>query len=141
MKTADRSVVALVALLVLATTAHAQNASRMVMYTFQDGSTLLQVGFIDSPVAPRGFVLCPTSPRRQKGFRVSRQQFEQTWRTLHSSEAKKFGGSNRAFNATANYVFSVAHMPKGITASYVVPKERAPSALVSLARQMEAYAR
>lgn len=114
----------------------------MLMYTFQEGSTLIQVGLIDTPAAPRGFVLCPTSPRRQKGFRVSRPQFEQAWRALQSSGAGKFAGSaNRTFDATKNYVFSVAHLPNGSQTNYVVPKHRASGALVSLARQFEGYAR
>lgn len=120
-------------------TARAQNPARMIMYTFQDGSTLIQVGFIDTPRAPRGFVLCPTSPRRQKGFKLSGQQFQQSWLALHSSGAAKFAGSaNRSFDAVKNYVFSTL-MPNGSQTNFVVPKSRASPALISLARQFEAY--
>ena len=138
----SRTIIAVLALLVVGITARAQNSTRMLMYTFQDGTNLIQVGLIDTPAAPRGFVLCPTSPRRQKGVRVSRQQFDQAWRALQSSGAEKFAGAaNRTFDATKNYVFYVAHMPAGSKTTYVVPKNRASGALVSLARQFEAYAR
>lgn len=137
-----RTIVAVLTLLVIGSTTRAQNATRMLMYTFQEDSTLIQVGLIDTPAAPRGFVVCPTSPKRQKGFRVSRQQFEQPWRALQSSGAEKFAGaSDRTFDAARNYVFTVAHMPNGSKKTYVVPKHRASGALVSLARQFEAYAR
>ena len=146
----SRIVLAMLALLAFGFTVRAQAATRMLMYTFQDGSVLIQVGFIDTPRAPRGFVLCPSSPKRQKMFSVSRQQFEQTWRALHSSGAEKFGGdksANRTFDAVKNYVFSVTDMPSGTNlpngavTNFVVPKSRASPALVSLARQFEAYAR
>jgi hypothetical protein len=123
-------------------TARAQNPTRMVMHTFQDGSTLLIVGYIDSPRAPRGFVLCPTSPKRQKGFRITQAQFEQAWRALHSGGAEKFAGTaDRSFDAVKNYVFSVVNMPGGSKTNFVVPKDRASGALVSAARQFEGYAR
>jgi hypothetical protein len=139
-----RTIVAVLALLVIGITARAENSTRMLMYTFQDGAALIHVGLIDTPPAPRGFVACPTSPRRQKAFSVSRHQFEQAWRALQSSGVEKFAGAesaNRMFDAAKNYVFSVAHMPNGPKTNFVVPKTRASGALVSLARQFEAYAR
>jgi hypothetical protein len=139
-----RVIVTLLGLLVIGSSAWGQNSTRMLMYTFQDRSVLLLVGFIDTPRAPRGFVTSPTSPGRHKAFRVSPQQFEQAWRTLHSSGAEKFAGdqsANRTFNTIQNYVFSTARMPNGATRNFVVPKRRASPALVSLARQFEAYAR
>lgn len=136
-----RAFLAVLALVFVGITARAQGPTRVLMYTFQDGSTLISVGLIDTPRAPRGFVLCPTSPKRQKGFKISGQQFEQAWRTLHSSGAEKFAGSaNRSFDAVHNYVFS-AHLPNGSQTNFVVPKTRASAALISLARQFEAYAR
>ena len=136
-----RLIIAVLAFLVVTITARAQNSTRMLMYTFQDGSTSIHVGLIDTPPAPRGFVLCPTAPKRQKGFRVSRKEFEQSWHALQSGGVEKFAGpANRAFDATRNYVFSIAHMPNGAKKNYVIPKDRASRGLVSLARQFEAYA-
>lgn len=86
----------------------------------------------------------PALLRTAVAFKVSRQQFEQAWRALHSSGAEKFGGgksANRAFDAVKNYVFSTADMPNGAMTNFVVPKNRVSAALVSLARQFEAYAR
>jgi hypothetical protein len=137
-----RALLAVLTLVFVGITARAQDSTRMLMYTFQDGTALIHVGFIDTPRAPRGFVLCPTSPRRQKGFSISHQQFEQVWLALHSSGAEKFAGTaNRTFDAAKNYVFSVAHMPNGSKTNFVVPKTRASGALIALARQFEAYAR
>lgn len=132
-----RTIMAVLALLVIDFTARAQAATRILMYTFQDGPALIQVGLIDTPPAPRGFVICPSSPKRQKMFSVSRQEFEQTWRSLHSSGAGKFAGdksANRMFDAVKNYVFSVTSMPNGAITNFVVPKNRASGAVVSLAR-------
>ena len=143
-----RIIVLVLALLVIGLPARAQAGTRMLMYTFQEGSVLIQVGFIDTPRAPRGFVLSPSSPKRQKMFSVSRQQFETTWRALHSSGAEKFGGNksaNRTFDAVKNYVFSVtdmpagANLPNGAVTNFVVPKNRASPQVVSLARQFEAF--
>ena len=140
----SRTLVAILALVVAGVSARAEKPTRMLMYTFQDGPVLIHVGMIDTPGAPRGFVACPTTPRRQKAFSVSRQQFDQAWRALQSSGAEKFAGpqsANRMFDATKNYVFSVADMPNGAKTNFVVPKNRASAALVSLARQFEVYAR
>ena len=138
----SRTLLAVLALLVIGTTASAQNFTRTLMYTFQDGNTLLSVGFIDTRPSARGFVLCPSAPRRQKGFQLSTQQFEQAWRAFESSGARKFGGpATREFDAVRNYVFSVVDVRHGGQTNCVVPKNRASAALVSLARQFEAYAR
>jgi hypothetical protein len=114
------------------------------MYSFQDSGVIINVGLIDSPRVPRGFVACPMSPRRQKGFTVSRQQFEQAWRKLQSSGAEKFAvakSEHGLFDPAKNYLFTITDMPDGSQTDFVVPKNRASGALVSLARQFEAYAR
>lgn len=137
-----RTILAVLALLLIGNTPRAQNFSRTLMYTFQDGSTLLNVGLIDTRPTARGFVLCPSAPKRQKGFKLSTQQFEQAWRAFESSGARKFGGpATREFDAVRNYVFSVVEVRHGGQTNFVVPKNRASPALVSLARQFEAYAR
>jgi hypothetical protein len=137
-----RTLFALLALLVIGIPARAQNFTRTLMYTFQDGSTLLSVGFIDTRPSARGFVLCPLAPKRQKGFKLTTQQFEQAWRAFESGGARKFGGpATREFDAVRNYVFSVVEVRHGSQTNFVVPKNRASAALVSLARQFEAYAR
>lgn len=140
----SRTVLAMLALLVFGVTARAQTPTRALMYTFQDGSAVILVGLIETPPAARGFMTSPTSPGRKKAFKVTRQQFEQAWRTLHSSGAGKFAGgqsANRMFDSIQNYVFTAAHMPNGALTNFVAPKNRASPALVSLARQFEAYAR
>ncbi|HYJ06691.1 MAG TPA: hypothetical protein VEX43_16265 [Chthoniobacterales bacterium] len=137
-----RTIMAVLALLVIGFTARAQAATRMLMYTFQDGPALRCVGIVDTSPA-RGFVISPTSSIPQKAFRITRQQFEQTWRSLHSSGAEKFAGgksANRTFDAVKNYVFSVTNMPNGAITNFVVPKNRASPEVVSLARQFEAFA-
>jgi hypothetical protein len=139
-----RAKVAVLALLVVAVTARAQTPTRTLMYTFQDDSAVILVGLIETPPTARGFMTSPTSPGRKKAFKVTRQEFEQAWRTLHSSGVGKFAGgqsANRTFDTIQNYVFTAARMPNGAMTNFVVPKTRASPALVSLARQFEAYAR
>ena len=140
----SRTVIAILALLLAAVPASAEKSTRMLMYTFQDGPVLIHVGMIDTPRAPRGFVAAPTAPRRQKAFTVSPQQFERAWQALQASGAEKFASpqsANRKFDATKNYVFSIAHMPDGAKTNFVVPKSRASATLISLARQFEGHAR
>jgi hypothetical protein len=140
----SRIVLAMLALLAFGVTARAQSPTRVLMYTFQDGSAVMLVGLIETPPTARGFMTSATSPGRKKAFKVTRQQFEQAWLALHSSGAGKFAGDqsvNRTFDTIQNYVFSTALMPNGAVKNFVVPKSRASPALVSLARQFEAYAR
>jgi hypothetical protein len=138
-----RTIIAVLALLVSGITARSQNSARLLMYSFQDKGVILNVGLIDTR-APRGFVACPMSPRRQRAFSVSRQQFEQAWRKLHSSGAEKFAvpkSENGLFDPVRNYLFTVTDGPNGAQTDFVVPKTRASGALISLVRQFEAYAR
>jgi hypothetical protein len=139
-----RPIVGALALIVIGITARAQNSTRSLMYSFQDKGVILNVGLIDSPRVPRGFVACPMSPKRQKGFTVSRQQFDQTWQKLQSSGAEKFAvakSDHGLFDPNKNYLFTITDFPDGSQTDYVVPKARASRAVVSLARQFEAYAR
>jgi hypothetical protein len=139
-----RTVLATFALLVFGVTARAQTPTRTLMYTFQDDSAVILVGLIETPSSIRGFMTSPTTPGRKKAFKATRQQFDLAWRTLHSGGARKFAGdqsANRTFNTIQNYVFTAAHLPNGATTNFVVPKNRASPALVSLARQFERYAR
>ena len=138
-----RTVVASLVLLIIGITTQAENSTRMIVYTFQDGAALLHVGLIDSSPA-YGFVLRPTSSPPKKVFRFPRQQFEKTWRMLQSSGVERFAGgksANRRFDSVENYVFSITDRPNGAITNFVVPKTRAPGAIISLARQLEAYAR
>jgi hypothetical protein len=125
-----------------ASSTYAQKPTRMLMHTFQNGRALVFVAVIDESPVPRGLVRRADSAG-QRTFTVSHQQFEQMWRTLQSDAAQKYAGRegvNRTFDAINNYVFSVSYMPNGKKTNYVVPKG-APNALVSLARQLEGYAR
>ena len=139
-----RTIIGVLALIVIGSTARAQNSTRSLMYSFKDDGVILNVGLIDSPRVPRGFVACPLSPRRQKGFTVSRQQFDRTWQKLQSSGAVKFAvakSDNRLFDPVKNYLFTITEFPTGSQTDYVVPRAGASRAVVSLARQFEAYAR
>jgi hypothetical protein len=139
-----RTIVAVLVLLVIGITARAQNSKRSLMYSFKDRGVIISVGLIDSPRVPRGFVMCPMSPKRQKGFTVSRQQFDQTWQKLQSSGAEKFAvpeSEKGLFDPAKNYLFTITDGPNGSQTDFVVPKTRASRALVALARQFEAYAR
>jgi hypothetical protein len=134
----------MLALIVIGSTARAQNSTRSLLYSFKDDGVILNVGLIDSPRVPRGIVACPLSPRRQKDFTVSRQQFDQTWQKLQSSGAVKFAvaqSDNRLFDPVKNYLFTITEFPTGAQTDYVVPRAGASRAVVSLARQFEAYAR
>jgi hypothetical protein len=138
-----RMVIVSVALLIISVTARADNSTRMIVYTFQDGPALLHVGLVDTSPA-YGVVLSPSSPPPKKVFKVPLQQFEKIWTMLQSSGAQGFAGgksANRTFDAVHNYVFPITDKPKRRTTNFVVPKPRASGALISLARQFEAYAR
>ena len=139
----SRTIFACLAFVVLGSTTLAQKTTRMLMHTFQDGSTLIHVAVVDMSPTARGVITSPNAPARQRVFTVSHQQFEQMWRTLQSSGAEKYAGgegASRTFDAQNYYVFSVGYMPNGKKTNYVVPKPRASSSLISLARQLEAYA-
>ena len=128
--------------MVVATTADAKEPTRALMHTFQDGSALIVVAIVDHAPAPQG-VVKSADPARQRTFSVSRQQFEQMWRTLESLPQKYAGsgGASRSFDAASNFIFSMGYMPNGKKTNYVIPKSSAFSPLVALARQLEAYAR
>jgi hypothetical protein len=125
-----------------ASSAFAQKPTRTLMHTFQDGRTIIFVAVVDQTTAPRG-VVRSSDPARQRTFTVSHQQFEQMWRTLESGANQKYAegeGASRTFDAINNLVFSVGYMPNGKKTNYVIPKDRASSPIVALARQLEAYA-
>ncbi len=115
--------------------------TRTLMHTFQDGAAIIFVAIVDKTPAPQG-VVRSSDPARQRTFSVSRQQFEQMWRTLESLPQKYAGGegASRSFDAVSNYIFSVGYMPDGKKTNYVIPKSSAFSPVVALARQLEAYA-
>ena len=115
--------------------------TRTLMHTFQDGSAIIFVAIVDKTPAPQG-VVKSSDPARQRTFSVSRQQFEQMWRTLESLPQKYAGGegASRSFDAVSNFIFSVGYMPNGKKTNYVIPKSSAFSPVVALARQLEAYA-
>jgi hypothetical protein len=119
----------------------AKKPDRMLMHTFQDGSAIIFVAIIDQTPAPQG-VVRSNDPARRRIFSVSRQQFEQMWRTLESLPQKYAGGegASRTFDAASNFIFSVGYMPNGKKTNYVIPKDSAFSPVVALARQLEAYA-
>lgn len=128
--------------LLFATGALANAQTRMVMYTIQNRGVFIFVAVIDESPAPRGVISRTDSARRGR-FTVSRQEFEQIWRTLQSDAAQRYAGRagvNREFDAFNNYVFSAAYMPTGKKTTFVVPKG-GPKSLVSLAQQFEGYAR
>ena len=137
-----RTIVAVLAFLFIGIAAGAQNSARMLMYTIQNGPALIHIAVVDTPSGIRGVVTSNT-PRRERAFSVSHPQFERMWRTLQSPDLEKFasGGSpSRMFDATSNYVFSIGYMPNGKKTNFVVPKARASAPLISLARQLKAYA-
>jgi hypothetical protein len=114
---------------------------RTLMHTFQDGPAIIFVAIVDKTPAAQG-VVRSSDPARQRTFSVSRQQFEQMWRTLESLPQKYAGGegASRSFDAVSNFIFSVGYMPNGKKTNYVIPKSSAFSPVVALARQLEAYA-
>jgi hypothetical protein len=123
-----------------ATAADAKNPTRALMHTFQDGPTIIFVAIVDHAPAPQG-VVKSSDPARRRTFSVSRQQFEQMWRTLESVPQKYAGseGASRSFDAASNFIFSVGYMPNGKKTNYIIPKSSAFSPVVALARQLEAY--
>jgi len=127
--------------ILVAGSADAKKPTRMLMHTFQDGSAIIFVAIVDETTAPQG-VVRSSDPARQRTFSVSRQQFEQMWRTLESVPQKYAGGegASRTFDAASNFIFSVGYMPNGKKTNYVIPKNSAFSPVVALARQLEAYA-
>jgi len=78
-----RFTIFLAVLIILAASRAGAKATRTLMHTFQDGSVIVLVAIVDKAPAPRG-VVRSSDPARQRTFSVSRQQFEQMWRTLES---------------------------------------------------------
>lgn len=137
-----RALLVVLVLLIAGIPARADYSTVMFTYAFQDGGVAVNVGLIDTRPVPRGFVVCPASPKRQKTFKISRQQFDQIWRTWQSSGASRFAYSeNRMFDIVNNYVFYVVDMRKDVQMNFAVPKAHASGALKALARQFEAYSR
>jgi hypothetical protein len=127
--------------ILIASRANANEPTRMLMHTFQDGSAIIFVAIVDQTPAPRGVVRASV-PSRQRTFTISHQQFEQMWRTLESVPRKYAGGegASRTFDAASSFIFSTGYMPNGKKINYVIPKNSALSPVVAMARQLEAYA-
>jgi hypothetical protein len=126
---------------IMEASAGAKKPARMLMHTFQDGSAIIFVAIVDDTPAARGVVRA-SDPSRQRTFTVSRQHFDEMWRTLESVPQKYAGGegASRTFDAASNLIFSTGYMPDGKKIIYVIPKNSAFQPLVALARQLEAYA-
>jgi len=137
-----RALLVVLVLLVAGIPARGEYSTRMLTYTFQDGAVAVHVGLIDTRPLPRGFVVCPASPKRQKTFKITREQFEQIWRAWQSSGAGRFAQSeNGMSDIVNNYVFLVVDMRKDLETNFVVPNAHASGALKALARQFETHSR
>lgn len=123
--------------------AHARPPQRILMHTYGSGSQAVVVSLID--ILPAGPVrILSSSPSSRVRPSVSHAQFEQMWRTLLASGAKKVKatGPLKTIDGANNYVFSLADVPGGKGRSFVVPKtlivpkSDASPAVVAVARQI-----
>jgi hypothetical protein len=140
-----RIIIAITLLLTLVSVAsHAESGGRMLVHTFQQGETVVNVAISDLPSGFQGVVEWRTRSSKVRPFRVSQAEFDKMWSVLTSSAIASFGGPKsypRALDAANNYVFLAAYMPSGSKKSYVIPKGKAPHAVVALASELRAYAK
>jgi hypothetical protein len=125
---------------------------RQLTYSFQKGSRIILVSVIDSSSGTSGLIMsedptrnehAPDYYRTERWLSVSRPQFDNMWSAITANSAQKFAqakNDRRYYDLVNNYVFTIQEL-SGLQKNYVVPKDKASSALATLATQFRDYAK
>jgi hypothetical protein len=110
---------------------------RLIHMFFKPGSAIVTVTIVDYPSGPKGLIteVSDNGTKKQRSFEVSKLRFNKMLATFISSGADKYAWTpdSQRFDL-ANYYFFLTGKQ-----CYMVPKNEASQALVSVAMQLRAY--